>query len=163
MKSMRMKWYIYFSFLLFLGCTHEPKPDQNILPLEPGEVATHWADMTLYISRYTFANTPTYSSRSLGYIGLTMYETVVWSDHRYHSLVNQLNGLRGLPHPEPGKKYNWILALNAGQALILKNVYLQTSDNNKARIVREQFQEVCKLHSIMVTPPIRSFAMQVSC
>ena len=30
--------------------------------------------------------------------------------------------------------YDWILSLNAGQAVILKRIYNQTSDANKLRI-----------------------------
>ncbi len=102
--------------------------------MAPYQVATTWANMTLFITKNTFANTPTYSSRSLGYMGLTMYETVVHADTSYSSLASQLNGLGKLPLPEDGKKYNWILSLNAGQAYMLKNIYLQTSDENKQRV-----------------------------
>ncbi|HEX6893493.1 MAG TPA: hypothetical protein VF141_22430, partial [Chryseolinea sp.] len=40
---------------------------------EPATVALQWADMTLYTIRFSAFNTPTYSSRSLGYLGLAMY------------------------------------------------------------------------------------------
>jgi hypothetical protein len=102
--------------------------------MTPLEVAVTWADMTLFITKNTFANTPTYASRSLGYIGLTMYETVVHSDSSYSSLSNKLNGLGRLPLPQKEKKYNWVLCMNAGQAYILKNIYLQTLDENKSKI-----------------------------
>jgi hypothetical protein len=46
----------------------------------------------------------------------------------------QLNGLGNLPLPDKGLTYNWQLALNAGEAEILRNIYIQTSDNNKASI-----------------------------
>ncbi|MCY7355912.1 MAG: phosphoesterase, partial [Rudanella sp.] len=98
------------------------------------DVATSWADMSLYITKNTPANTPTYASRCLGYIGLTMYESVVPGFALYQSLAGQLNGLESLPKPDPGKTYDWRLALNAGQAHILKRIYNQTSDANKHRI-----------------------------
>ena len=103
-------------------------------PLQPHEITTSWAEMTLFITKNTPANSPTYSSRCLGYVGLTMYESVVNGYLNYQSLEGQLNGLRNLPKPEKGKKYDWQLTLNAGQATILKSIYNQTSDINKAKI-----------------------------
>lgn len=98
------------------------------------ELATAWADMSTYITRTTPANSPTFASRCFGYIGLTMYESVVHGYPTYQSIAQQLNGLGNLPLPEPGATYNWQLALNAGQAEILRNIYIQTSDSNKAKI-----------------------------
>jgi membrane-associated phospholipid phosphatase len=97
-------------------------------------LAGAWADMTLRITRYTPANSPTFASRGLGYIGLTMYESIVHRYPEYQSLSGYLNGLDSLPKPEPGLEYDWRLALNSGQAYILKNIYLQTSDENKRSI-----------------------------
>ena len=90
--------------------------------------------MTLFITKNTPANSPTYSSRCLGYIGLTMYESVVNGYPNYQSLSGQLNGLDSLPQPEKGQEYDWKLSLNAAQASILKNIYHQTSDKNKLKI-----------------------------
>ena len=118
----------YVLFMLFLsGCKQERV-------LTPQEVATTWADMTIYILKNTPANTPTYASRSLGYVGLTMYESVVAGHADYQSVAGQLNGLQPMPQVMPNQTYNWVLSLNAGQAYILKNIYNQTSDANKAKI-----------------------------
>jgi hypothetical protein len=63
-----------------------------------------------------------------------MYESVVNGFGSHNSLAGQLNGLNNLPQPEAGKSYDWALSLNAAQAAILKNVYMQTSDKNKLSI-----------------------------
>ena len=118
-----------FIFISVLACKQEKKE-----PPQDYELATAWADMTNYIARYTPANSPTFASRCLGYIGLTMYESVVNGSDEYQSVAEQLNGLGALPKPEPGVEYNWQLALNAGQAEIIRNIYIQTSDKNKAKI-----------------------------
>ena len=68
------------------------------------DLTIKWADMTLFITKNTPANTPTYSSRCLGYIGLTMYESVVNGYPNYQSLSGQLAGLDSLPKPENGQK-----------------------------------------------------------
>ena len=98
------------------------------------DIVLEWAKMATYITQFTPANSPTFASRGFGYIGLTMYESVVHGFENNNSLQGQLNGLDQLPQPESDKTYSWELSLNAGQAQILRQIYLQTSDENKARI-----------------------------
>ncbi|MBI1225782.1 MAG: phosphatase PAP2 family protein [Bacteroidetes bacterium] len=121
---------LFFYGILIIGCSNS----SNIAPLADYEIVEKWAEMTLYITQYTPANTPTYASRCVGYIGLTMYESVVPGYSEYNSLVGQLNGLDKLPIANPNEKYNWQLSFNAGQAAILRNIYNQTSDENKVKI-----------------------------
>ena len=124
------RFLFYFPFLcLFSACSPESKTayaDQDV-PIA-------WGEMTLYITKHTPGNSPTYASREFGYTGLTMYESIVHGSPGYRSLAGQLNGLDSLPQPEAGQRYNWLLSLNAGQAAILKALYNQTSDENKALI-----------------------------
>lgn len=110
--------------------TDEPKPVAEINT----DVPVRWVTMTLKIAEKTPGNSPTYASRSFGYLGLTMYETVVNGYPEYQSLAGQLNDLKTLPKPTAGLKYNYVLSLNAGQAYMLKNIYEQTSSVNKASI-----------------------------
>ena len=98
------------------------------------EVAFNWSDITLFITQFTPANSPTYASRGVGYIGLTMYESVVHGFESHNTLLGQLNGLEGLPQPEEGADYAWILSFNAASAEILRSIYNQTSDENKLKI-----------------------------
>ncbi len=105
-----------------------------ILPITEQEVATKWAEISLHIAKYTKANSPTYASRCFGYIGLTMYESIVPGYENYNSMAGQLNELPSLPIPEKEQEYNWVLSLNAAQAAIIKNLYQQTADSNKVKI-----------------------------
>lgn len=114
-------------YTMTVGCIQKP-----VVPLSEQTVAIKWAEMTLYITEHTPANSPTYASRCIGYIGLTMYESVVHGFEDYQSLEGQLNGLNNLP--KPSENTNWLIALNAGQATILKRLYNQTSDANKFSI-----------------------------
>lgn len=114
--------------LFFLQCQQPP------LVLTEQEVATKWAELSLHIAKYTPANSPTYASRCFGYIGLTMYETVVNGFPEYQSMKGQLSGLEQIPAIETEKNYNWALTLNAGQATIIKCLYNQTADSNKVKI-----------------------------
>lgn len=120
---------VFLTICLFVISCKENKK----LP-EDFEVATAWADMTNYITRTTPANSPTFASRCFGYIGLTMYESVVDGYPEYRSVASQLNGLGNLPLPDKGVAYSWPLVLNAGQAEIIRNIYIQTSDENKTKI-----------------------------
>jgi len=115
--------------LLLCQCKEEP-----ISQVTEQEVATKWAELSLDITKNTPANSPTFASRCLGYIGLTMYESIVPGYKEYHSLAGQLNQLEELPKPEEDKSYNWPLSLNAGQAAILRSLYIQTADSNKVKI-----------------------------
>ena len=133
----------FYSLLLFLfsfsvtGCIQEQKiTDQDL--------TAKWADMTLFITKNTPSNSPTYSSRCLGYIGVTMYESIVKNYPQYQSLSTQLNGLDSFLKIETGKKYEPHLSLNAAQAFILKNIYNQTSDKNKLKI--DSLEEAIKAY-----------------
>ncbi|WP_211217386.1 vanadium-dependent haloperoxidase [Neolewinella persica] len=98
------------------------------------EIATAWADLTLDLTKGTPGNSPTYASRCLGYIGLTMYESVAPAYPEKRSLAGQLSMLARLPEPDEGKEYNYPLAMSTGQAEILRSLYNHTSDANKTRI-----------------------------
>ena len=107
---------------LFQTCSNDD-PDPQPINETQKTLPAHWADVTLRTIQFTFPNSPTYTSRSLGYIGLTMYESVVHGRATNKSMAGQLNGLGSLPEPDLSKEYNWSLSLNAGQASILKSLY----------------------------------------
>jgi hypothetical protein len=120
-----------FILILFIGitsCKQLPKeiPDY--------EVAAQWADMTLYITKNTPANSPTFASRCLGYMGLAQYEAIVHGTSDHKSLAGQLNQLESLPIPNSDDSYNWLMVLNRSQSELLKSLYLQTSNQNKLKI-----------------------------
>ncbi len=133
MKSTLFNRKVIFLFLLAGVLFNSCKQVDEKIP-DDYEVATAWADMTNYIAKTTPSNTPTFSSRCFGYIGYTMYESVVNGSAEYQSIAPELNGLGTLPMPLQGVNYKWVLSLNAGQAEILRSIYIQTSDENKRRI-----------------------------
>mgnify|MGYP003576321836 FL=1 len=133
MKQLINNIRFILTFLVVALCISSCKQESKAPPPD-FEVATAWADMTSYITKTTPANSPTFASRCFGYIGLTMYESVVNGFPEHKSVAQQLNGLGALPLPEKNLQYNWQLVLNAGQAEIIRNIYIQTSDKNKAKI-----------------------------
>jgi hypothetical protein len=108
--------------------------DKNLEIGSSTTVAVKWGEMTVRTMKQTVGNTPTYGSRAVGYMGLTMYETVVWGSANNKSMEGQLTGFVGLPKPFKLQKYNWVLALNAGQSYMLKQLYEQTPTSNKVSI-----------------------------
>ncbi len=139
-----------FCLLLLLGSAFNScKQEDKKLP-QDFEIATAWADMSNYITRTTPSNSPTFASRCFGYIGLTMYESVVNGYPDYQSVAPELNGLGNLPKPEQGVDYNWLLSFNAGQAEIIRQIYIQTSDENKRKIdsLEQYFEGLFKQHNV---------------
>ncbi len=115
--------------MALLGLIHFTCRDSREVAPEDWELTTAWADLTLDLTRRTPANTPTYASRCLGYMGLTMYLSVAPGAR---TLAAELNGMTELPIPEPG--YRPALGLNAAQAELLRRLYPQTSPENLARV-----------------------------
>src|SRR5580765_3325889 len=79
----RISFFAFILFLFLIGCKKDndaPVRKAPALNELNADLAIEWADMTLYVIRYSAFNTPTYSSRSLGYLGLCMYETIVRGD-----------------------------------------------------------------------------------
>ncbi len=128
-----MKKWIWNSFILLL-CFTQSSCDKEQEDYDSVYIASSWADLSTYITQFTPANSPTFASRCFGYIGLTMYESIVHGYDSHQSLAGQLNGLPSLPLPDTSLNYSWEIALNAGQAYILDSIYMQTSDENKAKI-----------------------------
>ncbi|MES1216950.1 MAG: vanadium-dependent haloperoxidase [Bacteroidota bacterium] len=106
--------------LLIYSCQKNDSVTFKPISLESSELATKWADLTLNTMVYSFYKSPTYLSRCLGYMGLTMYECVVHADSSQRSLAGQLNGLYNLPQPVNGTDYYWPLVLHAGQDALLR-------------------------------------------
>ncbi|AFK03768.1 phosphoesterase PA-phosphatase related protein [Emticicia oligotrophica DSM 17448] len=125
------------TLLIMNGC--ESNNGDNPIPVAATDTTTasaaiRWGKMSLFIAEKTPGNSPTYASRGFGYIGLTMYESIVGGFKAYNSLAGQLNGLVTLPKIDSTQRYNWVLSLNAGQSWIHKNIYEQTSEANKRTI-----------------------------
>ena len=120
---------IWLALLFLAACSGEKPPQRS-----PQQVARAWAELTLDLTHHTPANSPTFASRALGYIGLTMYESIVPGHPSHRSVAEALQGLGALPAADPALAYDWVLALNAGQAEILRAVYLQAADSSKQKV-----------------------------
>lgn len=104
--------------------------------------AVAWADVSRYVIRYSPNNSPTYSSRSLAYLGLTMYECVRPADTTCRSMAGQIKGLTALPQPQPGQTYHWPVVLSAGQSFLLYKLYVHST--------RPVLERVDSLHMALI-------------
>jgi len=140
-ESGTLLWFLFI--LAIFSCGEEEVHPIYVAPPnlsdEPADVGLQWADMTLYTIRFSAFNTPTYSSRSLGYLGLAMYESIVPGDPNHRSMRGQLSGLT-LPLAEAGKPYHWILSLNAAQITLLKLLY--PAPANSHRFIHERIDSL---------------------
>lgn len=92
----------------------EIEPDQ-VLPETSdfsNEVALEWMNFYLEIERFTPGYRPPVSARTLGYVGLTAYESVVNGMPDYNSFSGYYFGL-STPQTEPGVEYHWPTCLHA--------------------------------------------------
>src|SRR4051794_39464598 len=108
MKRSNFLIKVFLSCSILITSISSCKQAKEKLP-QDFELASAWADMTNYVTKNTPANSPTFASRCFGYIGLTMYESVVNGYSEYQSVAPQLNGLGNLPMREEGVIYNWQL------------------------------------------------------
>jgi hypothetical protein len=133
-----------FVFVMMLyACTkHGGIPRTVNLLTTNADIAVQWADMTLYTMRFSSFNSPTYGSRSLGYAGLVMYESIVQGDPTRRSMSGQLNGLN-FAIPDPSLPYDWLISLNAGQQTILKLLYPVPA--NSHRYVHDKIDSLANL------------------
>ncbi|WP_460947144.1 vanadium-dependent haloperoxidase [Spirosoma daeguense] len=99
--------------------------------------------MTIQVMTAAPKNTPTYGSRALGYLGLTMYESVVWGNTKYRSIATTLCDTLCLPQPDNKQTYCWELALNSSQAYLIKQLYGYTNRakgvDSLANAIHEQY------------------------
>ena len=134
MKNSRQLFLNNFALCLIIGSLVSACSVKQEKLFTRQDVVIVWSDMALYVTKNTPSNSPTFASRGFGYIGTTMYESIVHGYPEYRSLAGQLNELPELPMPDDNATYDWILSLNAGQSYILKKIYNQTSDANKLKI-----------------------------
>jgi hypothetical protein len=147
MNSLRVLFALIFLASLFQGCS-----DRDEYPVKRSNAATIWADLALETILNTPPNSPTFTSRNLGYIGLTMYESVVQGSLESKSLLGELQDLESLPLVESDEVYNWTLSLNAGQAHILRSIYAHMPESQLARL--DSAENAIYQYELLTTDPI---------
>ncbi|NBW49116.1 MAG: phosphatase PAP2 family protein [Betaproteobacteria bacterium] len=97
-------------------------------------VVYDWFFLALQLIQQTPGFSPPVASRALGYMGLTLYESVVPGMPGYQSLAGQLNQLSSLPWAQPDEPLHWPTVANASLATMTRMMFSNASAENKARI-----------------------------
>jgi hypothetical protein len=97
-------------------------------------VAHEWMALALLLVQQTPGFSPPVASRALGYLGLTLYESVVPGMPDRISLAGQLNELDSLPLAQPDEPLHWPTVANASLATMTRMMFSNASAENKARI-----------------------------
>lgn len=87
------------------------------------EVAVAWFDLALDLVRAAPGYSPPVASRTLGYMGVTLYEVVQPGMPGYRSLAGQLNELEKLPAIDPTQAYHWPAAANRALATMVRELF----------------------------------------
>jgi hypothetical protein len=85
-------------------------------------LATAWFDLALSMTQRTAGFSPPVASRAFGYLGVTLYESIVAGMPAHRSLAGQLNELDALPRPE-GRACHWPTVANSALAEIARGLY----------------------------------------
>ncbi|MEY4883251.1 MAG: hypothetical protein RIS34_1105 [Pseudomonadota bacterium] len=97
-------------------------------------VATDWFSLVLLLTQQTPGFSPPVAARALGYLGLTLYESIVPGMPGYASLAGQLNELSSLPWAQPDEPLHWPTVANASLATMTRMMFSTATPENKARI-----------------------------
>lgn len=114
----------------------QPTKDTDVSPtptVTDASVALQWIDLFLTIDRYAPGYRPPVAARTLGYIGLAAYETVVPGSATYQSVASKFAGLT-IPKTETGQSYRWDVAVNETYYLMMMKFFPQVVDADKAKI-----------------------------
>ncbi len=97
-------------------------------------VATEWFQLALLITQQTPGFSPPVAARALGYLGLSLYESVAPGMPQHISLAGQLNELSSLPWAQPDEVLHWPTVANASLATMTRMMFSNASPENKGRI-----------------------------
>jgi len=97
-------------------------------------VAYEWFYLVSQLLQQTPGNSPPVAARTLGYLGLTLYESVVPGMPGHQSLAGQLNELSSLPWAQPDEPLHWPTVANASMAMMTRMMFSNVSAENKGRI-----------------------------
>ena len=128
------------ALLLTLGLLEGLRPAQAQQAAAPGAerysaaVANDWFTLALQLTQQTPGFSPPVTARALGYLGLTLYESVVPGMAGHQSLAGQLNELSSLPWAQPDEALHWPTVANAALATMTRMMWSNASAENKARI-----------------------------
>lgn len=132
------------SVFLLDSCKDTEKPEEIIVPPDPvslspkadiydTQVASEWNDLHLNLIKNSPSRTSLSAARSLGYVNLALYESLV-NGTENESLTTRLRGFSGIPEPIDTLEYNWGLAANVAQYTLIQTFFPETTVDENTQI-----------------------------
>ena len=131
---------VTLAFLIPTGCKkedgHVPPIGKNgfLASLYNADVPLAWFKEAVSLSLTTPGTTAPVASRTFGYMGLALYESVVPGMPDNKSIQHQLNGLPALPQVEDHQTYYYSISANAALANMTRHMFGNTSAAQNATI-----------------------------
>ena len=123
---------------VFQGCKKDPVESDAVFSTYTkdysSEVANTWSELSLDLTKKTSGFVPPIASRAYGYLGITLYESVVEGMPRYQTLSGKLSGYNRTVFADASKKYYYPACANAALALMTKRMFANASPENLIRI-----------------------------
>jgi PAP2 superfamily len=117
--------FMSFAFILFNGCKKDSTTANPDIPTSTydASVPLAWFKLAISMGRVTPGNTGPVISRTFGYMGLALYESVVPGMPDNKSIQSQLNGLPALPKTIINNKYYYQVCANAALANMTRHMF----------------------------------------
>lgn len=107
---------------------------QSNLNTYSADVANDYVEFLLELVPETPGFTPPVASRSFGYIGMALYESVEHGSPIYGSLKNNVNQFESGPTPDENIEYHWPTVANNALCAIIDSLYYNCTAENQAAL-----------------------------
>lgn len=117
-------------FLLSVSCVTSVEEKEKSEPVssfvDETKFIREWMELMFYHVKHEIVGPPV-AARIYGYVGVSVYESLVHGMSEYQTLAGQLNGLDKLPVPDDGVEYDW-------PSVMIESMY-HVSDEMLSRII----------------------------
>jgi PAP2 superfamily len=121
------------ALLLCSAATAEANGYDELSDRQWSYVASVWFDQLYQIVKAE-GTAPPPASRIYGVTAVALYEAVVPGSIRNLSLVGQLNGLTGVPQPDPHRDYHWPAVANVAMAQTIRGLFASLTPASQAAL-----------------------------
>jgi len=117
----KIKFGFVLTIFIFIVSCQKNNEDQKERISTRAEVAHAWIDQTLKLVKDSPGFSPPVTARTLGYLGIAMYEAGRFSNEGSLTLAGQIQGLTSTMIPQPiiGETYNWNIVVNNAASVLL--------------------------------------------